>query len=287
LAFNIGRKFEIPTSHVGKLYIENLPAGYQIILEESVLHTSHCGPVQTWHILTDECGEAEGICPCDKSYDLAVPGLYRAVVVKCDGTTPSAAALADLKIYARIIDDPNGVVAENILSKGSHMSCCCNSSGGSVVTVTSTADSIILVVDGVPTVIPKALSVAEINALIAAAIAAIPNASESIRGLVELATAAETGAASSNSLALTPAGLAGAMNASGGPNDMQRAVTNALEAGIATDQGAQTAIANAIVDEVVDGILNDPDVLDALKAGLDGLFCEQMADLPVIAKIGG
>jgi hypothetical protein len=64
-------------------------------------------------------------------------------------------------------------------------------------------------------------------------------------------------------------------------------IVNAVEAGIAADQGAQTAIADAIGDEIVDKILSDSTILNELKDGLDGLTCSQIADFPIVSKIGG
>lgn len=82
--------------------------------------------------------------------------------------------------------------------------------------------------------------------------AAVPSATETAQGKIEIATAPEVAAAASTTLALTPGHLATALNdtATAGGNAMQKAVVNAVEAAIAADNGAQQAIANAIADNL-------------------------------------
>lgn len=106
----------------------------------------------------------------------------------------------------------------------------------------------------------------------------VQDATETQKGIVELATAAEAGAASDSTRALTPASLAGALNSAAGPNAMQEAVVNAVEIALASDAGAQAAIAAAIADDVASALAFKDCDGAVIPSGASLATCQDLTD---------
>lgn len=88
----------------------------------------------------------------------------------------------------------------------------------------------------------------EMDAAIAAGVASatIPDATDTVKGKVELATTAEATAGTSTTLAVTPAGVAAAIAAAPAATPTAQAMADA----IAADAGAQTTLAGSLVDNL-------------------------------------
>jgi hypothetical protein len=101
--------------------------------------------------------------------------------------------------------------------------------------------------------------------------AGFPVAADTVQGKVALNLGNTLPGDFTNSVdALTSSGVNTMLNDTSvaGGNPMQKAVVNAMEAAIAADTGAQTALANSIKEEVASAILGDPATLASLTDGL-------------------
>lgn len=147
--FNITKRFVAPVGAVTRVFLANVPEGYHWVLEEEVSDGASCGEQLLWYAVDGPCCCQAGPCVDATSYDVVIPGSYRLVAVKCDGSPAEAIDLAGAVLITREIPDPNGAIAAKVLSEA-EMACCPEK-----VTVTDLGNQVVITVDGVPTSIPK------------------------------------------------------------------------------------------------------------------------------------
>lgn len=146
--FNTTSPFVVEPLQVVRTMFYDAPDGYRWVLEQYTTNGEHCGEEAIWHNATDCCG-SEGPEVGANQFDVGVPGTYRFVAIRCDGLDAEEIDLEGTLIVTRDIPDPNGTLAASILSENQMAAC------PITVSVTETADQIILSVDGTAYPIPK------------------------------------------------------------------------------------------------------------------------------------
>lgn len=188
----VSREFEVKESQVARILIDGLPDNYRVVFEEAVLSSTRCGNEVEWILATQGCccDSVLGTCAGETVAHIAISGKYRAVIVPDCDSIMDPVELDNLALFVRLISDPNGVLTQRFLtSQETSMAC------PQKISVTEDATSITITVDGVPHTFEVA------------------NASTSEAGIVQLATGVETGLGDAADLAVTPAGLLAAINA--------------------------------------------------------------------------